>query len=430
MAGAVAIPVVVALVGVERDALPPSRSPTSDHAEPLASAATRPTGAAATGAPTGAGPLRALLGEVVYADGEPIARATVTATLVDGTSEARATDGEGVFTLDGLRTDIAHVSFAAPGYASARVDGVQLPRLAEAFWSQRLAKLADAPGQEGLLSGIVVDESGAPITAMRLSIQGLQGRQGLQGDGGRGRGGARRIEDVSDPAGAFAVPVEGEAPLSLTITARGFRPSGAIEVRPVRGRPLAPLRIVLFRSNALRGRVTDADTGLPVAGAMITLDGMGRSIEGATTDHDGRYVIDTLPLERVSVNVTASGYASLTMGGVEGGRSRDEVLDAQLARPVAGVKTQVVGIGVTVAGHSDGVLVRGVIDGGPAQGKLVAGDIVTEVDGTSLAGKSLREGMSAIRGDVGTSVRLTVRKADGAVEHISLDRDRVAVPEG
>jgi C-terminal processing protease CtpA/Prc len=39
--------------------------------------------------------------------------------------------------------------------------------------------------------------------------------------------------------------------------------------------------------------------------------------------------------------------------------------------------------------------------------------------------------MAAIRGEPGTSVRLTVRKASGAGEQrVTLERARVAIPEG
>jgi C-terminal processing protease CtpA/Prc len=83
-----------------------------------------------------------------------------------------------------------------------------------------------------------------------------------------------------------------------------------------------------------------------------------------------------------------------------------------------------------VGRHKDGVLVRGVFDVGPAHGVLDDGDVITEADGVSLAGRPLREGMAAIRGEPGTTVRLTVRKANGGEERVSLERARVAVPEG
>jgi hypothetical protein len=156
-----------------------------------------------------------------------------------------------------------------------------------------------------------------------------------------------------------------------------------------------------------------------------------RTMGGATTGDDGRYVIETLPVEKVSVNVRAEGYLPLTLGGIEGGRSRDETLDAKLTPATAGVSTEVVGIGVSVGRHKDGVLVRGVFDTGPAHGVLDDGDVILEADGVSLAGRPLREGMAAIRGEPGTSVRLTVRKSDGGhEERITLERARVAVPEG
>lgn len=357
--------------------------------------------------------LRMLFGEVLDATGAPIAGASVQARLADGSIETRATDGDGVFTLDGFRSDLVTLSFTARGYARADVAGDALPQVSEAFWSQKLTR-----SSERLLGigGTVVDDRGAPVTAFRLVIVPRDG----DGDARRRK---TRIEHVDDEGGAFE-RADVDEPVTLQVIAPKLRPA------TVDAAPGDRVRIALVRSNALRGRITDAVTGAPVVNAAVSLDGM-RTMTGATSGEDGRYVIETLPVEKVSVNVRADGYLPLTLGGIEGGRSRDETLDAKLTPAVAGVSTEVVGIGVSVGRHKDGVLVRGVFDTGPARGVLDDGDVIIEVDGVSLAGRPLREGMAAIRGEPGTSVRLTVRKADGAhLERVTLERARIAVPEG
>jgi hypothetical protein len=359
--------------------------------------------------------LRVLFGEVVDDGHEPIAGATVQARFADGSIETRASDTDGAFTLDGFRSDLVRLTFSAPGFARAEVNGDALPRMREASWSQKLRR-SSAPEDRALgIGGVVVDDTGAPVTAYRLV---LAPRTGNDHD----RRARSTVHHVVDKAGEFE-RTDVTEPVSLQVIAPKFRPATADAA------PGDRVRIALVRSNALRGRVTDVVTGAPVVGASVSLDGM-RTFPGAITDAEGRYAIETLPVEKVSVNVRAEGYLPLTLGGIEGGRSRDETLDAKLSPATAGVSTEVVGIGVSVGRHKDGVLVRGVFDVGPAHGVLDDGDVITEADGVSLAGRPLREGMAAIRGEPGTTVRLTVRKANGGEERVSLERARVAVPEG
>lgn len=357
--------------------------------------------------------LRVLFGEVLDESDAPIANASVQARLADGSVETRATDSEGAFALDGFRSDVVTLSFSAAGFTRVEVSGDALPRMSEASWSQKLAR-----SSERLLGigGTVVDDKGAPVTAFRLVITPRNGDE-------HERRRKTRIEHVSDERGMFERTAVDE-PVTLQVLAPTLRPAS------VDASPGDRVQIALVRSNALRGRVTDAVTGAPIVGAAVSLDGM-RTMAGATTGDDGRYAIETLPVEKVSVNVRAEGYLPLTLGGIEGGRSRDETLDAKLTPATAGVSTEVVGIGVSVGRHKDGVLVKGVFANGPAHGVLDDGDVIVEADGVSLGGRPLREGMAAIRGEQGTSVRLTVRKADGGREQrVTLERARVAVPEG
>lgn len=387
-----------------------TRSPETGATSPVAQ---KPVVVEAPSSPPGEQSLRVLFGEVVDDADAPITGATVQARLADGSIETRATDGEGAFMIDGFRSDVVTLSFSAPGFTRVDVPGEKLPRMSEASWSQKLAR-----SNERLfgIGGTVVDDKGAPVTAFRLVIA---PRAGDDHD----RRARTRVHHVSDARGEFENK-DVDEPVALQIIAPGFRPATADAT------PGDRVRVALVRSIALRGRITDAVTGAPVVGAAVSLDGM-RTLGGATTDDEGRYAIETLPLEKVSVNVRAEGYLPLTLGGIEGGRSRDERLDAKLTPATAGVATEVVGIGVSVGRHNDGVLVKGVFDNGPARGVLDDGDVITEVDGVSLAGKPLREGMAAIRGEPGTSLRLTVRKADDArIERVTLERARVAVPEG
>lgn len=83
-----------------------------------------------------------------------------------------------------------------------------------------------------------------------------------------------------------------------------------------------------------------------------------------------------------------------------------------------------VGIGVTVD-YSDprGLTVLTVKKEGPAwQGGLVPGEIITAVDGFSLAGEAQQEGTVRIQGEAGTTVKLTVLNEVGEERQVELTR--------
>jgi carboxyl-terminal processing protease len=86
------------------------------------------------------------------------------------------------------------------------------------------------------------------------------------------------------------------------------------------------------------------------------------------------------------------------------------------------------GVGMTVEPVARGLKVISVYGGTPAKrGGLKPGDVITKVDGRSIAGKSSEEATTLIKGPAGTSVTLTVR-TDGSERDIVLERQRVRIP--
>ncbi|MDD5938637.1 MAG: S41 family peptidase [Clostridiales bacterium] len=77
-----------------------------------------------------------------------------------------------------------------------------------------------------------------------------------------------------------------------------------------------------------------------------------------------------------------------------------------------------VGIGVTIEYTDErGLRIRSVVEGGPAaEAGLVSGEIITAVNGTSLAGENREDGVSLISGETGTRITLTVLGEDGLRE--------------
>jgi carboxyl-terminal processing protease len=86
------------------------------------------------------------------------------------------------------------------------------------------------------------------------------------------------------------------------------------------------------------------------------------------------------------------------------------------------------GVGMTVEKADSGLRVIAVYDGSPAKrGGLKPGDVITRVNGRSIAGQSSEESTTRIKGPAGTSVRLTVRSGDRTRER-TLERAKVDIP--
>ena len=86
------------------------------------------------------------------------------------------------------------------------------------------------------------------------------------------------------------------------------------------------------------------------------------------------------------------------------------------------------GVGMTVEEVERGLRVLTVYKGSPAdRGGLQAGDVITHVDGRSIAGQSSEESTTRIKGPAGTSVRLTVR-SKGETRVLPLERAEVEIP--
>ena len=355
-----------------------------------------------------------LYGEVLSGVHEAgIAAAHVTATLADGSLLTTRTDDVGAFRFERPRAPIIALRFAAAGYDSATVEkGALPPSSSDAHWQQILTPLPrDASFAH--VSGTVVDEAGAPVTAFRLGVVGK---------------GAPPPEEVTSPQGLF----ERDLPpgdLALFVVASGYRPSALQSVQARAGEAVV-VRLVLQRSPRVVGSVHDDKTQAPIAGATVALAGR-RAPAPVRTDAAGRFIIDSVPAEHLGLMVRANGYAELQAGGVDGSRDRNTNLELSLTplSPGAAPATEVTGIGVTIGKGKEGPVVLSVLPGSPAEGRLHEGDVIVEVDGRTLLDRPLTDTMGAIRGAPGTSVTLLVRKKEGGEQSLFIERTRMSVPD-
>jgi len=87
------------------------------------------------------------------------------------------------------------------------------------------------------------------------------------------------------------------------------------------------------------------------------------------------------------------------------------------------------GVGMNVAEVDRGLRVLTVFDDSPAQaGGLREGDVITAVDGESIAGKTSQQATALIKGRAGTEVTLTVVTGKHEPRDLKLERAKVDVP--
>jgi C-terminal peptidase prc len=86
------------------------------------------------------------------------------------------------------------------------------------------------------------------------------------------------------------------------------------------------------------------------------------------------------------------------------------------------------GIGCRVQKNESGLSLQEVFPDGPAFiGGLKENDIITHVDGVSLSALTLQQGVSRLRGEVGTRVDITIQRGEISINTV-LVRDHVRVP--
>ena len=86
------------------------------------------------------------------------------------------------------------------------------------------------------------------------------------------------------------------------------------------------------------------------------------------------------------------------------------------------------GIGVEIAIQNKQLKVTFVMDGGAAaKAGVNAGDVITSIDQVDLRGQDLRLAVDSLRGEVGTTVDITVRHENGEVSNFTMERDFIEV---
>ena len=432
---------------------------------------------------------RSLSGRVTDLDDAPLAQTRVTVTI-DGRDFRAQTDTDGRYTFDALPRKAGRVEFVATGYEHERqragvdravIDARLSPRAGLIVNVRALGEPVDdarvmlqrtgmrvpfatgtsdgsgraflrwpnvpvdtliarhpahghvtvdvaGPGQitvdlpgGGFVTGRVFDQDRAPIQSVSISASGRQ----------LGQMPAQSFES-SD--GTFRFGPVAPGTLTLHAAAEGYQP-GQRKIVVKSGETLTGADLMLKASLSLVGRVTDAQSGDPIAGAQVIpaewrAGALAESV-GAYTNEDGRYSLNALPGDRTSVRVKADGYRSVLIGGVQGPPGETVTRDFSLTRQATNERpaTELTGIGAVLARDPKGVRIGRILDGGPAAEALAQGDVVVAIDGETIGGKDIGAAAQAIRGEEGTDIELMVlRGGVGDPVPVVITRSRVTVP--
>jgi hypothetical protein len=384
---------------------------------------------------------------IVWSRSTAVADALVIAVDADGAPLGRErTDASGRFRLiEGARK--LYAAHAWHGAVAHALDS----KGSQSVTSAPLVLELPAPA---ILEGTVRDGSGKPVTqgkvratsrAITRVLDDVMRRARKSGDDD-GRALSKEIAALTraqettalSASGAFRIgPIPADDEIAVTASSGDLTPASVEGVSVSPGDTRAGLLLVLDDSGFMRGTVTDRETGAPIAGAVIQV----RRFQGVSDDHFGRAVADAegnyrAPIEpraRLTAQVTARGYLLLEEGGIETRRGAVVTRDFALKRaPKQANRTarEYTGIGTSIKGHPDGVTVLDVFKG-PASEVLQKGDVIVRVDGEWIRGLPLQEIVERIKGEPGSDVELTVKRAvagqPGALEEMELviARDRI-----
>ncbi|MDD4101209.1 MAG: PDZ domain-containing protein, partial [Kiritimatiellae bacterium] len=164
-------------------------------------------------------------------------------------------------------------------------------------------------------------------------------------------------------------------------------------------------------------------------------DKSSEAITGACDSYDEMAVLAEAILLTKRFYVQETDFRDLVYGAVDGMLSGLDpncafLPPSSLAELEEEARGSFGGIGVSIGmgKGSSGVKVIAPIEDSPAfKAGIHAGDVITAVDGRDTTGASVEEISSAIKGDTGSSVKLTVERDNGETLDFALVREEIKI---
>ena len=227
-------------------------------------------------------PLTAVLSGVVRTN----TGAALSGAIVSVGTASVMTDAAGSYLLNGLDVGVATIQAAKPGYRTVTAEATFEAGGHYSFSPTLYPNSTTPPATATLRGGVVDSGTGQPVAGAIVELGSATTTTGANG----------RFELTGLGAGSFALSIHagGYQPVSATGTlANGINDVGNI--------PLSRVP----ETSTISGMISDADSGAPVAGASLVVEGQSATgVSGA----DGRYVIDGISGTQFALLVTAPGY--------------------------------------------------------------------------------------------------------------------------
>jgi protocatechuate 3,4-dioxygenase beta subunit len=318
----------------------------------------------------------------------------------EGEEPAGLSGLDGFFRIEDLRAgSLVNVSALRTGYAAGESKGVQVP-------AERPVRIILQ--EVGALSGRVVDPDGKPIAGawVRVDFRPLGGRPM--------RFSGAPQQDESDPEGNFRIQDVTPGPVDLAAQAPGWQAGTVAGLELRSGEEKRGVEIVLSPAAILEGRVlTPSGEALP--GAQVNLpfeESRGGGFHSATTDDEGRYVLESLPPGHRTLEASHPDYgmarrqAELRLGEntlditLEGGSEVSGRVVDETGTPVAGAQVWLASLGasrpLSTMSQSDGGFRFAAVTAGnyragvEKEGFARSERVPVTVSGSSVGGLELR----------------------------------------
>jgi len=280
-------------------------------------------------------------------------------------------------------------------------------------------------GRSGGIEGVVVDENGSPLSPYLIAIESFTPVDKAI----EGAPPSHQARSIQDPNGAFTLERLAPGRYILTASADGRPPVHSDPIEVEAGRTTRNVRISLPRGATLTGKVIDAETHNPIAGAVVGLDAItsttANSIQPSHTDESGTYKLEGVPAGPFSIRVAHDRYRTRIVPGLttNGATAIQKDVDLQPRGDGGAGDTELAGIGAVLVPQAKGIIVSWLTPGGPAQqAGLRPGDVIHRIDGVDANSLTLSDCIQRLRGPEGSRVLVSVRREGEAVSEVMITR--------
>ncbi|WAK00609.1 carboxypeptidase regulatory-like domain-containing protein [Methylobacter sp. YRD-M1] len=307
-----------------------------------------------------------LAGKIVNGQsGKPLANVSVQVTTSDNQTSSTVTNAEGRYILNNLAPGSAEMHFTMTGFLSATATA---SLTAGETVSANIGLLANPQANPVNLIGKVID-SETSLALADAQIRVLNSAYATQTDSQ----GAFALNNI--PAGSFTVEVvkQGYATVILAVSASA---GGTVNLDTI---ALVPGGVA-GSASSITGLISDAGTGSPLNGVLVTLSGADN--QSVYSEQDGRFVFASVQPGAITVTASHDGYSNATGSATVGDGTRLEfnavlvkasdpslvtlqgkVKDALTLQPLMGASVSV-NSGQTVQTDAEGLFYIGAVEPG------------------------------------------------------------------